>query len=218
MKTKLVALALVSGLVGSVSGQVLVTWDGINGASIPGSSFDSSITAGDLTRGAGLNQAPGGNFNSNNWSPSTTDFASAVLEGDYIVFSFSVALGDQVTDLSVRAEIDTTGSGPQTLAWAIDTGSGFSQIGPSFDGPDPGTIITADTVGGPLTGSVDLAIVGWGASEDTGRMDIEDDLIGDSVGIEVSGTVSAVPEPNLYGALAGIIALGFAAVRRRRQS
>lgn len=64
------------------------------------------------------------------------------------------------------------------------------------------TSITATSV-------VQFRIYGWGGTGSTGNLRLDD--------IAISGSVSAVPEPSTYAAMAGVLALAAVAVQRRRQ-
>lgn len=197
---------------------VIAEWDGVGGASVAGVTTVVEITSvGDLTRGEGLGTVGSSNFNSNNWGNTSSSFTTAVADEDYLTWSITVAPGFQITDLSVSAEIDTSSTGPNSSAWAIDTGSGFSQIGATFEGPDPGAVVTSDTVSGPLSGTITFALVGWDASGTSGTLDLEDDLIGGgtgNVGLQINGDISvAIPEPSTV-LLGGLALLGL--LRRKR--
>lgn len=63
-------------------------------------------------------------------------------------------------------------------------------------------------LGTPLTGVTDIRILVYGGGLDSGTAIDEVELY--------AGSLSAVPEPSTYAALAGVAALGFAAWRRRR--
>lgn len=211
MKFTLFLPALLALSLGPIHAATLATWDGINGASVAGTSVDASIVSvTDLTRGSGLSTGTGGNFNSSSWDTGS-DFATALAAGEFISWGMTIDVGLEITGLTITAEVDRSGTGPTSFAFAIDTGSGFTQIGSTLSTPDPGALVTSASVAGPLTGTVNFALVAWGASSGAGTLDIEDDLIdANATGILVSGTV---PEPSiaLLGGL-GILAL----LRRRR--
>ena len=58
-----------------------------------------------------------------------------------------------------------------------------------------------------LTSPVEFRLYGWGASSGTGTFSVND--------FTFNGTLSAVPEPSTYAAIAGVAGLAVALVRKR---
>ncbi len=206
----LIASALLAA--GAAQGAILATWNGQDGTTQPGTAVDPAITAtSDLSRGAGLSAGSGSTFNSRGWDGST-DFASAVTDGHFLSWGITIAPATTVENLTITVAVDRSLTGPVNFAFALDTGSGFTRIGPDLVTPEPVALRISDPVPGPLTGSVTFGLVAWGASGSLGTADIEFGVIdaGNTVGVQVEGTV--VPEP----ATALLSALGILFLFRRR--
>lgn len=214
MKTT-IALFAIAGMAASAQASVLADWAAApNGTSIAAMGVAAGLTADDLTRGPGLNQAGGATFNSNSWDDGA-DAASALANGNYLSWGINGLVAGEISDMEIR--IDVSGTGPD-----------FYEIFASTDGfSTSNSIFFFDTAGNTqgvdhniltpslsnITGGVEFRLVGWGATSPNGTMDIEtiDFANGGTYGIRLNG--NPIPTP----ASAALLGLGgLAAARRRR--
>ncbi len=88
-------------------------------------SLNSRVAATSLTRGSGLIEYTGANFNSKSWHDSAEQtFSAAVAAGNYLSWKITIASGYKLNNLRLKAEVDRSGTGPDTFAWAIDSPAG----------------------------------------------------------------------------------------------
>ncbi|MGE9289850.1 MAG: PEP-CTERM sorting domain-containing protein, partial [Puniceicoccales bacterium] len=172
------------------------------------------ITGGEIARNGNLTAGTGASFNTKDWDEEAA--------GDYLSWSITVESGYQLDNLLLDIRLDRSGTGPSslTLVWSDD---GFSSSNTLASGIDPGEDGTSyldlgGAFGTGIVGTIDFRLIGSGATSSSGTMDLEPNEVGpgSSYGLFISGGVSAVPEPGTYGALAGIMVLGFAFLRRRK--
>lgn len=203
------------------SASLVVEYDGLAGA------FQAPIngvgaTGINLTRGAGIDAASGGNFNSNNFSSAT--LAEAVASDEYLSFGFSVDSGLQLNMTDIQVELDRSGTGPDTVYLLYDADSNGFDAGDLIESmaiPDPGSVLTFNSGLPPgldaSDGTVEFRFYYSGATNPAGTSDIEDDLIGGttgSVGLQLNGAFTVIPEPTT--ALIVVVVAGCALIRRRR--
>ena len=208
--------ALCADLVVEYDGLAGVTQSAINGSGISGI---------DLTRGAGLNAAPGTTFNSNDFDTASTDVFDALISNDYLAFGFSVTGSNSLDVTDILVELDRSGTGPTDVFLLFDGDGdgfeGFDDVLQQFSIPDPGAVLTFNT--GLPTGLTsadginEFRFYFAGATNSAGTSDIEGDLIGGTtgnIGLQINGTFNIVPEPSSTILLLGFSILGL--VRRRR--
>jgi hypothetical protein len=221
LKTKLLTLALAAGFAGGASGQLIIT--GFVDADITGTPrvveffVNQTFESGDLSDWS-LRASTDG-FAANDSSVVTTNFDTLTgTAGDFIYFQGAAGdlnsiTGGVLTDANAAVTSSTLGSttgtrdlilrdGSDTIVDAYDrvNGSGadfalFRSVDGS--GPDGSTFVAASWTEFDTNGLSDAAII----SE-----------------VNANFGTYAVPEPEFYGALAGILALGIAVARRRKRS
>jgi MYXO-CTERM domain-containing protein len=220
-------LVVVACVVSTANSAIVVGYD-VEPGGDPLAVAESALNIGglDLSRGSGLSVGGTSTFNSKDFDPNNTSSSSALETGDYLQFGFTVAEGFQVelTDLNLR--YDRSGTGPDQLEIRISADgigsystSVFSDSSVSDAGENNTGIGLASL--GALTGTVTFRVAPFGASSTAGTFDLENHAdIGTDRGIVINGTVSLtpVPEPEEYALAAGLALVGFAVLRRRRQS
>ena len=200
---------------GSASADILAEWDGVEGTTIPANDVATGLTGMDLSRGPGIAEATGSNFNSNGFDDTALDFDDAIAADDYLSFGFTVDSG--TVDLTtILVELDRSSTGPATVGLfsSVDGFDDASDLIQSFSVSTSGTILTFDVSSlTGLTGTVEFRFYFFGATSTLGTADIEDDLIdADATGLQINGTI---PAP---GALALLGIAGLAGARRRRRA
>ena len=212
--TLMCAAAAAINLLSPTYGDLIVEYDGVAGTSIAGVTGDLASAGLALTRGAGIAETAGGNFNSNGFNSGT--LAEAIAADEFLSFGFTPSEPIDLTNILV--ELDRSGSGP-TSVFLLSSIGGFidgSEIA-SATPPDPGAILEFDVSSlTNIASPTEFRFYFTGASSTAGTTDIEDDLIeggSGAVGLRVNG-VAAVPEPSTI-ALLGLVGLA-GAVRRRK--
>lgn len=198
-----------------VHGQItIVAWDtsGLSGstATLGSTSNATNVTGGTLQRGAGLGAASStGTFSSNGFSNSDSD--------DYVEFSFTVDSGFLVSLADFTITTATSNTGPGTLGLYSSNDSFVSSL---YTFNQSGTSSINHTIDlssfTSVTGTMTFRIVeigdtqadGVGSTATSGAFRVSE--------LDITGTVSAVPEPSGYAAFFGLAALGFVATRRHR--
>ena len=222
MKTILWLVALWVALTAMVRAQTtLVGWD-VNGTtesatSLTAGTFDSNISqsspSGVLSRGAGAaspGNAAGNSFGASGFTATT--LTNAITAGDYFTFSITVNSGYAMTLSSLTMKLFDTTSGPTNGAVFSSVG-GFASSGSAIQSftltgnanNDQSITLSAGSFSN-LTGTVEFRIYAYGGgSSSTDKMRIRD-LSGND--LVISGTVSAIPEPETTGICFGAFALG----------
>lgn len=214
-------LALSFSLSGAASATTLVQWDlqGTPGnqATTAGAAGQEGVTAADLMRGATLNATTAGNsFSSSGWTGETGDF-----------YSFGFTLDDGFTAdldaLYIGTRSSGTGPGSLGLYWSGDGYTNalttFTQSGTSF----LNSIVDLSALP-ELSGAVEFRLVqigttsaGGGTTSAAGtfRTTAYFGTGGFDRNMQLTGTVSAIPEPGTVALLlAGLGVVGFVARRR----
>lgn len=193
---------------------------------------------------SGTNNYNGGSDRVTNWSVAVSStaptFADAISRGNFITFNLTVAPGFQINLTSITFQVaaaTTATTSDRAFYLATETATtSFTASSTVFatdrtnpsppisGGPTPGTIpyqngTVNNTV--PQNYSVDLTSLGAISSTQTQyfRFYLQA-AIGQSLSFDdivVNGTVTAVPEPSTYAALAGASALVLVSLRRRRR-
>ncbi len=218
MKASMVALSFVVGSAVAQSGsaQTLITWDtsAASGStvSITATESETNFSGSDLVRGSGLSVVSGtGVFSSSGFSGTDAD--------DYVQFGFTVDSGVAANLGNFTITTSTSNTGPGTLGLYSSTDDYASTLY-TFNQSETSSIDhTIDLSSmGSLTGIVlfrifeigDTQADGDGATASGGSFRVAD--------LVIEGSISAVPEPSTYAALAGVAALGLAAFRRRNRN
>jgi hypothetical protein len=216
------AIAIAVGLsAGMATAATIAIWPAApNGATLPATTANAvfGTVAADLARGSGIVQANGSTFNSSGFSTSSTSFADAVTEGDYLSFGFTTTTPVDLTDMDIR--YDRSGTGPNQLQIQLSVNGGlFTPVFTDNSVSDLGE----DNLSIPLSlftnvTSATFRTPKFGATSTNGTFDIETINFagGGTVGIEVRGTASAtVPEPTAL-VLVGLACSGLGLFRRFR--
>lgn len=191
-----------------------------NEVSVAGSGYDH-VSATVLSRGSGLSVNAGtGSFNSAGWSVDGTV--------DYVQFGFTVEDGYQVdlANLAMGSRSSNTGPGSIGVFTSMDgfttsaytlTQSGTSNLNSVID------LSSLD----PIVGSFAVRLMllnptaaNGGSIGASGTFRVTDYFVDgvESSNLGFTGTVTAIPEPSTYAALAGLLTFGFAAWRRRSRA
>lgn len=161
-------------------------------------------------------------------------FANAFTAGNYVTFTVSVAEGFQIAfdSISFQAGIASSSDTARRGVFLVTetSASNFSAsstvLASDVTAPAGGTLVRYASPEGntmPLTYSSSLAGLGVLGSGQTQIFRIYFQTQDASQGIflddiVINGTVSAIPEPSAFAALAGLAGLGLAATRRRRRA
>jgi hypothetical protein len=215
------ALAFALALSGTAGATTIVEWD-VQGA--PGNQAVTTGVAGqagvqavDLARGAGLTSTAAANsFSSAGWTSEATDYYS---------FGFSIEAGfiADLESLYIGTRSSNTGPGSLGLYWSGDgyttALTTFTQTGTAF----LNSIVDLSALP-DVTGAVEFRLVqigttsangGTTASGGTFRTTGYFDAVGFDRNMQITGAVTAVPEPGTIALLlAGLATVGFVARRR----
>jgi len=202
------------------SADLIVEYDGL--AAPFQTPFNGAGATGiNLTRGAGVDEAAGANFNSNNFTAVT--LADAIGGNEYLSFGFTVDAGLQLSMTDILVELDRSATGPDTVYLLFDANANGFDVGDLLESmaiPSTGSVLTFNS-GLPVNltaadGTAEFRFYYSGATSIAGTSDIEDDLIGGnsgSVGLQLNGSFAAIPEPASAILLVGLSLCGL--VRRR---
>jgi hypothetical protein len=152
--------------------QTIVTIDRANGPGPTATGNEPSISSIGITRGAGVNERPGTDFSSNNWTGASQ--AAAETNNDYIEWSTTAnATNDieiQAVDLVLRR--NASGPGNWQLYYSLDN---FATAGVAVNTPqtlveNTNTIsnITGLSINSGTAGTITFRLYAWGAATNGG--------------------------------------------------
>jgi hypothetical protein len=209
MKTTLFILSSLIILTNSARAQ-LVTFS-FSGATGDETTFSPdaqsiSATVGSMSRGLGLTTSSStGTFSSKSWTT-----ASVLDSTDYYSFSItpSTGFGMTLTSLALDERRSLTGIRNWSVRSSLDS---FASDLASFAVSDNDDTRTAQSTAlgsafQSLTSSLEFRIYAFSAEAGTGTWRIDN--------VQLSGTLTAVPEPHEYAIVAGLGLLAFAGWRR----
>jgi hypothetical protein len=209
MKTTLFILSSLIIMANSASAQ-LVTFS-FSGATGDETTFSPdaqplSATVGSMSRGLGLTpSASAGTFSSKSWTT-----VSVLDATDYYSFSItpSTGFGMTLTSLVLDERRSSTGIRNWSVRSSLDS---FASDLASFAVPDNDDVRTSQSTAlgsafESLTSGLEFRIYGYSSESGAGTWRIDN--------VQLSGTLTAVPEPHEYAIVAGLGLLGFTAWRR----
>lgn len=232
MNPRVMALSMVLvGVASSVSAQI-IAWETSGLTSYGPSPFaattiHSNLSSGGLIRGSGITTGgtpPADVWGGTGWDTSATTVAAAISAGEFVTFTLSASTGYQFSLTALSANFRRSASGPSSFQWQYSTnGSSFTDIGSpfSYTGTETnGLAQTSITLSGisalqniGSSTTLTLRLVTYGANGSTGSWGFGR-LAGNDLAL--TGSVTAIPEPATYAAMAGAVALlGVMAIRRR---
>lgn len=246
MRTQLLATALATAAF-AVTAQAsnIIEWNftgltgGSGGTSVSTTTFASTtantdlVTPINLVKGSGLGTPGTGTVNTWQFNGAgETSLASALTANDYMSFTITPDEGFKFSVDSISLLGSRGGQTNVSVALFSSVGgfTAVNQLGMT-------QLITSTTIGSPttisfaslgltdLTSSTEFRLYFWGttnpdASTPSNAVGVR---LGDSdtssaIGLAVTGSVSPIPEPSSFAALAGLGALGMVASRRRRRA
>lgn len=180
------------------------------------STLASGITLTGWTLGSVTGDTTNNRFTATSWSTGAA-FSNANSGNDYITFSITPTSGNQLSlsGATITYTLQNSGTGPDfySVRSSIDSfGSDLSASSTALTATG-GTTSTSLTLPSSvaytgLTGAVEFRIYGWGATSTGGTFSVN--------AWSMTGSVSAVPEPSTYAAIAGGLVLAGALWQRRR--
>lgn len=187
-----------------------------------GTHISTSSPSGLLSRGPGAS-APG-SPSSNAFGASgfsATSLNNAIAAGDYFTFTLSADSGYSLSLSTVTLRLFNTTSGPTNAALFSSVG-GFSSGSAAItsfsltgNANNDQTITLSSGSFSNLTGTVEFRLYAYGGGTSTTDKLRFRDLTGND--LTVTGTLSAIPEPSTYAAIAGAVSLLGTVYWRRRQ-
>ena len=217
MKSAILAAAFA---VASTAAQAitLVSFEGVNGATVNGTDEAPGVTQFNLGRSIGLTQNAGLTFNSRDWEEGV-DKLTALANNNAIFWGLVIDASSPYDLTTLEIDYDRSNTGPTSMAIDLFIDNVFQAEVFSNNAVANSASQTATvdlSAFSNVTGAVFFRLSAWGASSALGTFDIENDLAGGR-GIIISGEVAAVPLPAGLPLLAGSLAL-LAGLRRRQKS
>ncbi|MEM9773871.1 MAG: ExeM/NucH family extracellular endonuclease, partial [Chloroflexota bacterium] len=175
----------------------LVAWLPGNGATVSPAFEATNVTGAALSRGAGVSQTSGGNFNSNNWTQGG-DLAAAQSNNDYIEWGFTSTTPFDLSTMDIR--YDRSGSGPTSIVIQVAINGGtfqtvFTDTSVSSNGENN---LGIDLSSLDAVTSATFRLYGFGATSSGGTFDIEDTNLFDGAnGLIIYGESSTVSGASL---------------------
>ncbi|MSU51531.1 MAG: PEP-CTERM sorting domain-containing protein [Opitutus sp.] len=193
---------------GEVSAQVIFT-NPITGTNpntsshyTTGQTVAVGLTVTGIGRGTGISGSNSNDrYNASGWN------SGSWATNDYFTWTVTPNSGYQLSLASFAYTGQTSGTGPTSFEFRSGVDGFSSSIGTATATGTTITLSSGSFQG--LTTSLEFRLYGWGASSSGGTFSVND--------FTFNGTVSAVPEPSTYAALAGAAALGLAFWRRHHQ-
>ena len=212
----ILALALSSV---SASAVTLATW-GSEGSttSLAGTGVAPGVSADDLFAGPGLDVRNNATFNFDDWDVGSIASADALAADDFWTWGFESTVAYDLTDFSIRLDRSSTGPDDFLIELAINGSTDFMSV-LDFDFQDnDGAVnfLNVDLTSFDAVTNADFRLTAFNSESSAGTFDLEL-LPSSSNGIEITGTVSAVPLPApALLLLSGLFGLG--ALRFRRSA
>ena len=167
--------------------------------------------------GPGLDVRNNATFNFDDWDVGSTSSAAALAADDFWTWGFESSIAYDLDDFSIRLDRSLTGPDDFLIELAINGSTDFASV-LSFDFQDTGNpvnFLNVDLSGFDAVTDADFRLTAFNSESTAGTFDLEL-LPGSSNGIEITGTVSAVPLPSpALLLLSGLFGLGALRLRRR---
>lgn len=183
----------------------------------------SGIVASSMIRGSGIsNNNAGNSFRGTGFS----NDGISLTNTDYFQFAVTASEGSLITVDSLYGNFNGTASFSAspgvTMAYAYSLNGGdtftlmssFTQVG---SGNQTYSIVGADLAALTMIESVVFRLFASGQTT-TGGWGLQSAASVGTVGLSVGGSVSSVPEPSTYTAIAGAVVLSGVLIRRRRRT
>lgn len=202
----------------SAAAVTLATW-GSEGSttSLAGTGVAPGVSADALFAGPGLDVRNNATFNFDDWDIGSISSGDALAADDFWTWGFESAVAYDLADFSIR--LDRSGTGPDDFLIELATnGSTDFMSVLSFDFQDTGNgvnFLNVDLSSFNAVTDADFRLTAFNSESNAGTFDLE--LLPSGNGIEINGTVSAVPLPApALLLLSGLLGLG--ALRFRRSA
>ncbi len=153
----------------------IATIDRANGGTATATGTAPNISAIGLTRGSGILQATGGDYNCNGWS---STFAEADANDEYIQWSVTADASYEIELTEFDIRVDRSGSGPANwqIFYSLDN---FATAGIDITGGQTvgtsGAAFNFDSlsINSGTAGTITFRLYAWGASSGGGTFDVE---------------------------------------------
>ena len=191
MKKPYLLLVAILSVAMSFGQSVIVTIDRANVTGPTTTGNDASISSVGLTRGSGVNQRPGTDFSSNNWTE--TSQANAETNNDYIEWSTSSSAAHdiEITRIDIKLRRNTNGPTNWQLYYSLDN---FATAGIAVNtaqsltaNTNVVTNITGLSINSGSPGTITFRLYAWGAATNNGWLRVRRQASWSNFGVSLPG-------------------------------